>query len=101
METREEYMQKWREGVAKFRQLVREPAKCRHEAREKTMSECVTHELTFGPSPPEGLTNAWQIVSDKFADVADLSCPTCGAKLFIYYRQVPDSSPPRRDKGTP
>jgi hypothetical protein len=62
------------------------------------MNECATHELTFGPSPPQGLAHAWQIVSDKFADVADMECPTCGAKLFIYYRQVPETGPPRTPK---
>lgn len=53
------------------------------------MSECQIHQLTFGPEmavPFEGDAHWFE---EERANVADFECPTCGLKLFVYYRVVP------------
>lgn len=53
------------------------------------MSECKGHALVLtsgGTLPREGNIAP---LSDKPADVADLTCPICGHTLFVYYRHAP------------
>lgn len=53
------------------------------------MSECTGHILSFLPEGTIAPSNAFRVVSDKPADVVDLTCPVCGHTLFLYYRHGP------------
>lgn len=53
------------------------------------MSECVRHFIAFGRDYDEASDQENHWLGDKPADVVDFECPSCGQKLHIYYRIVP------------
>lgn len=53
------------------------------------MSACTIHELVLQPGHRQGDPSFIHTLSDKPPAVADFECPSCGLKLFVYYRVVP------------
>lgn len=53
------------------------------------MSECMVHQLAFGPLGPAAPGQHLHMLSDKNFDVVDFECPSCGMRLFLYYRYTP------------
>lgn len=50
-----------------------------------TGGETMVHQLTFGPVGMPESSEVAHVITGKEADVIDMECPTCGAKIFIYY----------------
>lgn len=46
------------------------------------------HQLTFGPVGVVADGQDVHVLSNKSANVADLTCPECGYTLFVYYRHA-------------
>lgn len=62
------------------------------------MSECRNHKLLFGDALVASGECHLRVLDDKPADTLDLECPSCGAKLFIYYRIEHAQEKPQESK---
>ena len=84
-----QWQDKWTTGVVRGAQRVYGCLTSPAQAKGITMSECMVHQLTFGPVGLVDVDLDIHLLSGKPADVADMVCPGCGLKLFVYYRIVP------------